>query len=417
MIASLPAAVRILATLCAVYIVSQFYRSSTAVIAPDLVRDIGFSPESLGLLTGAFFLAFGLTQIPLGVMLDRFGPRRTMTGMLLFAVAGALVFAGAESWAMLTLGRALMGIGCAAVFMGSVVVCARWFAPDRLATTASIVLAVGGAGNLLSATPLAYAADQIGWRDAFTAMAGITALLALAVFLLVRDAPPDHPFHGRKHETLGAVMSGIGEVLRNRRLPYLAAMAFVAYPSMATILTLWAGPYLADIHGLDGVGRGNVLLATALAMILGTLFYGPLDRRFDTRKGIAIGGALVTVVVLIALAVVTAPPLWLAVALLTLLGFFGSYSVMIMAHGRASFPEHLVGRAVTMVNFVNFTGVAVMQVLTGFIVGALSKAGDAPPEIAYRAVFGFLAATVIVALIFYRRIGDSKPSRDVDRRT
>ncbi|MFP6729771.1 MAG: MFS transporter [Alphaproteobacteria bacterium] len=416
MTSSLSAAIRILATLCAAYIVSQFFRSSTAVIAPDLVRDIGFSPESLGLLTGAFFLAFGLTQIPLGILLDRFGARRTMAVMLLFAVAGSLLFAGAESPVMLTVGRALIGIGCAAVFMGSVVICARWFAPDRLATTASIVLAVGGAGNLLSATPLAYATEHVGWRSAFIGMAAITALIALAVFLLVRDAPPDHPFHRRKRETLGAVLRGLGEVLRNKRLPYLAAMAFVSYPAMATILTLWAGPYLADIHGLDGVGRGNVLLATGVAMILGTLLYGPLDRLLDTRKGIAMAGASSTAVVLMALALIAAPPLWLAVILLTLLGFFGTYSIMIMAHGRASFPEHLVGRAVTMVNFVNFTGVAVMQVLTGFIVGALTRAGDAPPEIAYRAVFGFLAVTVIIALFFYRRIGDAKPSEDKDLR-
>ena len=408
-------AVRVLATLCAAYVISQFYRSSTAVIAPDLVRDIGFSHESLGLLTGAFFLAFGLTQIPLGIMLDRFGPRRTMTGMLFFAVAGALVFATAESPAMLTTGRALMGVGCAAVFMGSVVVCARWFPPDRLATMASIVLAVGGAGNFLSATPLAYAADQIGWRGAFLAMAGLTALIAAMVFLLVRDAPPGHPYHGRTHESLGATLIGLGEVFANRRLPRLAAMAFVAYPALATILTLWAGPYLADIHGLGGVARGNVLMLTALAMILGTLFYGPLDRRLDTRREIVIGGALATTAVLAALAAVPAPPLWLAITLLTLLGFFGSYSVMVMAHGRASYPEHLVGRAVTMVNFVNFTGVAVMQAATGFIVGALSPAAGASPEIAYRAVFGFLAATVITALIYYRRIGDAKPSEDQDR--
>lgn len=414
--ASLPTAVRVLATLCAVYIISQFYRSSTAVIAPDLVRDMGFSVESLGLLTGTFFLAFGLTQIPLGVMLDRFGPRRTITGMLFFAVAGALVFAAAESPAMLTFARALMGVGCAAVFMGSVVVCARWFPPDRLATTASIVLAVGGMGNLLSATPLAFASAQIGWRGAFVGMAGITALLAVAVFLLVRDAPPGHPFHARKHETLGAVLIGLGEVFRNKRLPYLSIMAFVAYPSMAAILTLWAGPYLAHIHGLDGVARGNVLALTATAMILGNLFYGPLDHRLDTRKGVAMGGALATAAVLTALAAIPAPPLWLAVTLLALLGFFGSYSVMVMAHGRASYPEHLVGRAVTVVNFVNFTGVAVMQAITGFIIGALSTGTGPTPEIAYRAVFGFLAATVIIALLFYRRIGDSKPSLDVDLR-
>ncbi len=410
------AALRVIAALCAAYFVSQFYRASVAVIAPDLALELALSPEALGTLTGAFFLAFGLTQIPLGVMLDRYGPRRTMTFMLFFAVAGALVFATGESPALLTFGRALMGVGCAAVFMGSVVVCARWFPPDRLATTASIVLAVGGTGNLLSATPLAFAAEQIGWRGAFVGMAGITALFACAVLLLVRDAPPGHPFHGRKAETLGTVLIGLGEVFRNKRLPYLAIMAFVAYPSMATILTLWAGPYLADIHGLDGVGRGNVLMATALAMILGTLFYGPLDRRLDTRKGVAIGGASATVAVLMALAITSSPPLWLAVTLLSLLGFFGSYSVMVMAHGRASYPEHLVGRAITVVNFVNFTGVAVMQVITGFIIGALSTDTGPTPEIAYRAVFGFLAAAVIIALLLYGRIGDARPSLDEDHR-
>ena len=117
------------------------------------------------------------------------------------------------------------------------------------------------------------------------------------------------------------------------------------------------------------------------------------------------------------LAALPSPPRWLTVALLALLAFVGPYSVMVMAHGRASFPEHLVGRAVTVVNFVSFTGVAVMQMATGFIVGALSPASGAPaPEIAYRAVFGFLAATVIIALAFYRRIGDAKPSLDADLR-
>ena len=104
-------------------------------------------------------------------MLDRFGLRYTMAGLLLAAVAGSLVFAAADSLAILTLGRALIGIGCGGVFMGSVVVCARWFPPDRLVTAAAMVLAVGGTGNLMAATPVAYAADHMGWRGAFVAMA------------------------------------------------------------------------------------------------------------------------------------------------------------------------------------------------------------------------------------------------------
>jgi predicted MFS family arabinose efflux permease len=406
------ATVKVVGALCAAYFISQFYRASIAVIAPDLARDLALSPEALGTVTGAFFLAFGATQIPLGIMLDRFGPRYTMAGLLLAAVAGSLVFAAADSLAILTLGRALIGVGCAGVFMGSVVVCARWFPPDRLATAAAVVLAVGGTGNLMAATPLAYAADHMGWRGAFIAMAGLAAILAVVVFTMVRDAPPDHPFHRRRRETLRDALRGIREVLGNPRLPYIALMAFVAYSAMATVLTLWAGPYLADVHGLDGIARGNVLLLPSIGLIAGPLCYGPLDRLLDTRKWLVVGGALTTAGVLLALALLAHPPLWLAVTLLTLLGFVGTYSIMITTHGRASFPERLVGRAVTIVNFANFTGVAVMQFAVGAIVGAFEATDGAAPETAYRLSFGFLAATLIVALIFYIRVGDAKPSRD-----
>lgn len=236
--------------------------------------------------------------------------------------------------------------------MGFVVVCARWFPPDRLATAAAVVLAVGGTGNLMAATPLAYAADHMGWRG-----------------------------------------------------------AFVAYSAMATVLTLWAGPYLADVHGLDGIARGNVLLPS-IGLIAGPLCYGPLDRLLDTRKWLVVGGALITAGVLLALVLLAHPPLWLAATLLTLLGFVGTYSIMITAYGRAIFPERLVGRAVTIVNFANFTGVAVMQFVIGALVGSFEATDGAAPEAAYRLAFGFLAATLIVPLVFYIRVGDAKPSRD-----
>lgn len=406
------ATVKVVGALCAAYFISQFYRASIAVIAPDLARDLALSPEALGTVTGAFFLAFGATQIPLGIMLDRFGPRYTMAGLLLAAVAGSLVFAAADSLAILTLGRALIGVGCAGVFKGSVVVCARWFPPDRLATAAAVVLAVGGTGNLMAATPLAYAADHIGWRGTFVAMAGLALVLAFVVFALVHDAPPGHPFHQRRRETMGDTLRGMREVLGNPRPPYIALMAFVAYSAMATVLTLWAGPYLADVHGLDGIARGNVLPLPSIGLIAGPACYGPLDRLLDTRKWLVVGGALSTTGVLLALALVPEPPLWLAVLLQTMLGFIGTYSIMIMTHGRASFPERLVGRAVTIVNFANFTGVAVMQFVVGAIVGSFEATDGAAPEIAYRMAFGFLAATLIVAPVFYVRVGDAKPSRD-----
>lgn len=408
-----PAAARVIAALGVTYVVSQFYRSSNAVIAPDLARDAGLSPEALGALTGAFFLAFAVAQIPVGVLLDRFGPRRTISALLGFAVIGSLVFAGAPSFAGMALGRALMGLGCAGVFMGAVVVGARWFPADRLATVSAVVLVVGGTGGLLSTTPLALVADAVGWRGAFVGMAAITAAVALLVLLAVRDAPPGHPFHTRKPEKLGAILRGVREVLVHRQLPFILVMSFVAYPVLATVITLWAGPYLHDVHGLDGVARGNVLLVMATAVIVGTACYGPLDRAFDTRKRVVVCAALAVVAILALLALIPRPALWQSVLLLTLLCLFGPYAVVVMAHGRSIFPEPIVGRAVTVVNFANFTGVAVMQMATGMIIGAFPAEDGTAPEAAYRLVFAFLAAALVVALMFYGRVDDAIPSRGI----
>ncbi len=406
------AAFRVVATLSAAYFISQFFRSANAVIAPELMRDIGLGPRALGIVTGAFFLAFGALQIPVGVLLDRFGPRRVVSAMFAFAVAGALVFAAAENAATLALGRALMGIGCASVFMGGLVALARWFPPERFATVSAAILATGGTGALLSTTPLAFATETLGWRGAFVGMAALTALVAALVYALVRDAPPgaSDASAPRPRESLRESLRGVREVFASPQTPGLLAMGFVAYPVFATVGTLWAGPYLADTYGLDPVARGNALALITVAALAGTLGYGPLDRLFDTRKGVVVGGALASALALAVLAAAPRLALWQAEALLTLFGMTGAYSVMVLTHGRASFPDRLVGRAVTAVNLAGFTGVAVFQAVTGAIVGAFAGADGAGGADAYRAVFGFLALAVAVALGFYRRVADARPS-------
>ncbi len=149
----------------------------------------------------------------------------------------------------------------------------------------------------------------------------------------------------------------------------------------------------------------------ATAMIVGSLCYGPLDRLFDTRKRIVVGAALANVAVLGVLALTPGPALWQAVPLLALLGFAGPYAVVVMAHGRSIFPERLVGGAITVINTAKFAGVAVMQMATGLIIGAFPATDGAAREAAYCLVFARLAATVLLALAFYGRAADVRPSQ------
>ncbi|UCH75897.1 MAG: MFS transporter [Rhodospirillales bacterium] len=400
--------IALIAALCVGYVASQFYRTANAAIAPELMRELALSPQAMGAITGLFFLVFAAMQIPAGVLLDRFGPRRVMSGLLLAAVAGALVFAAADGAPGLALGRGLMGAGCAVGLMGSMVVFARWFPQRHFATLAAVIFAFGGAGNVLATTPLAVASAAIGWRATFVAAAAITLAMAVLLYLVLRDRPPGDATAAPDAETPRQIVAGLGRVLRDRRIWYISAMQAVAYPVIVTISALWAGPYLDAVYGLDAVGRGNVLLALNLAMILGVLACGPLDRLFDSRKWVVVAGAAATVLVLGVLAAVPRWPLWQVVALLLLLMALGGYQMMLHAHTRAILPDHLVGRGLTVQNTAVFVGVFALQWASGWIIG-LTRGGE--PGLPYRIVFAFLALAALAALLIYLRIEDAPPSR------
>ena len=366
--AALPAhsgiAARMLAVLCAGFVASQFFRVSNAVIAPELMRTLSISSEAMGVITGAFFLAFGLMQVPTGVLLDRFGPRRTMSGLFVIAAAGSAVFAMADGAAGLTAGRALIGAGCAAGLMGMLVTISRWYPPERFARLSSMVYVVGGAGVLFATTPLAAAADTIGWRGAFWVMAVVTLGFAAMIFALVRDAPPGTEIESAR-ETLGEMLAGVGEACANRQLWHVCAIQFVNYGTILAIVGLWAGPYLNDVHGMKGVVRGNVLLVINLAMLAGVLGYGVLERRLGSRKRAIAGGSVASAAVLLVLALWPGIGAWPAIGLLVAFTLTSAHIMLNHAHARAVLPDHLVGRGLTLQNVAVFFGVATMQGATG----------------------------------------------------
>lgn len=405
-------AYQVYAVLCAGFVASQFYRVSNAVIAPELMQSLAISAEAMGVITGVYFLAFAAAQIPSGILLDRFGPRRTMSGLFLIAVIGAAVFAMAEGSAGLAIGRALMGIGCAAGLMGSLVAIARWFPARRFAGLSSLLFTIGGGGYLLATTPLAMVSDSIGWRGAFWLMAGVTAALALLLYLVVRDAPPGHDAHTRTPERPGELWQGLKEVTRNRQLWHVCAIQFVNYGTVLAVAGLWGGPYLNDVHGLDGIARGNVLLAINVAILVGVMLFAQVERWLNSRKTAIAGGAVLSIVALAILAFVPDLALWQATTLLLLFGLVSAYIVLVHSHARAVLPDHLVGRGLTLQNLANFLGVFVVQSVSGFIVGAFAEVGGSAPEAAYRTVFGFLAAVTLVALLAYLPVRDVRPREE-----
>jgi predicted MFS family arabinose efflux permease len=401
----------IVMTLAAAYVASHFFRASNVTIGLDLMRDLSIGPEALGGLTGAFFFGFAAMQIPCGFLFDRYGPRRTVVGMLILATMGGVVFTLAPTWPILLTGRVLMGAGFGVMLIGSMVVISRWFPPDRFSTLTAIVLSIGLLGNLAATTPLAWASQAIGWRGVFGGAVAFTAVAAIAVWLLVRDAPPGHPFLARTPEPPRQMLQGLMEVLRNPRLKPILALNFCNYACTFTVQGLWGGPFLREVHGLSPIEAGNVLLLAVIAYQAGMLAFGPLDRLLDTRKWIAFGGTAVNICILATLALATQPPVWLPVCAIIGVGFFSASSTMVLTHARGVFPDRLIGRGISTINTAVMLGVACMQTISGIIVGAFEPLADgARTETAYRTLFGVLTLVLIVAVAIYSRSQDVKPS-------
>jgi predicted MFS family arabinose efflux permease len=407
----------IVTTLATAYMASHFFRASNVTIGLDLMRDLAIGPEALGALTGAFFFGFAAMQIPCGFLFDHFGPRRTVAGMLILATIGGIVFTLAPAWPMLLTGRVLMGCGFGVMLIGSMVVISRWFPPDRFSTVTAMVMSIGLLGNLAATTPLAWASEAVGWRAVFGAAVIFTALATIAVWLVVRDAPPGHPFLARTAEPPRQMLQGLVEVLRNPPLRPILALNFCNYACTFTVQGLWGGPFLREVHGLSAIEAGNVLLVAVIAYQFGMLAFGPLDRLLDTRKWIAIGGTTVIAFILATLALASRPPLWVPIGAIVVMGFFSASSTMVMTHGRGTIPDRLIGRGIATINTFVMLGVACMQTLSGIIVGAFEPLADgARSETAYRALFAVLTAVLIAAVAIYSRSQDVRPSDEMRER-
>ncbi|MGE5513510.1 MAG: MFS transporter [Bacteroidota bacterium] len=406
----LRAAAVLIAMLSATTILSQFFRSSTNVIAPELIRDLSLTSEALGLANSAFFLALLAVQVPVGILFDRIGPRLTVAGLAVLSVVGALMHAVVASGAGLTVARFLLGLGHGGSFMSTIVLCSHWYPRERWSTAMSWVFGLSMLGVVLAGTPLALASETVGWRSAFVGMAVVSALVGLMFFALVRDDPPGHVQVARRHETAREALTGFIEILRLPGILRVLGLQLVAYSVMAAIMGLWAGPYLHDVHGLDAVPRGNVLIAMAVAQTVGVLAFGPLDRAFDTRKWVAVAGAATTIAILLALAAQPRPPAWLAVSLLVALCAASAYGVHVVTHARTFYPPRLVGRGATTANMAQLIGCALLPIGTGFIppLFPITAAGYSP--VAYQLIFATIAAVLAAGLAVYLTAADARPS-------
>ncbi|MEM7194255.1 MAG: MFS transporter [Pseudomonadota bacterium] len=234
------------------YFTSYLYRVINSVIAGDLTQSIGIDAEQLGLLTSAYLIAFAAAQLPLGVFLDRFGPRTVEAALLMCAAAGAWIFASAETVTGLIIGRLLIGLGVSACLMAAFKSIVQWFPSDRIPLANGILLTSGGLGILSAAAPVEWALQFTDWRGVFQILAVFTSGVALTIFLLVPERNTEVP-----RQSLSAHLRAIAALFGTRRFWHLTPLSTACQGSAIATIGLWTGPWLRDVSAMN---RADVAL-------------------------------------------------------------------------------------------------------------------------------------------------------------
>ena len=378
-------------------VLSVFFRSNLAVLAPELSADLRATASDLGTLSGVWFFSFALAQVPVGVALDRWGPRLTVTVGLSIGVAGACLFAAAPSISIAIVAQILLGLACAPLFMATVVYIARNWARERFLSVMAGVLAISNLGAILAATPLAAMSEWLGWRGAMWGMAAATFFLAIYIALVVGGDEP-----AQVRESMRQAVRGIAVVMGVRELWPLLPFVLVCSGVIMAVRALWGGPYLSDVFGMGPVDRGNVLVGMVLAASALNYAIGRLERWAGSPRPLVMAVSAVTAVALIVMTIWPSASATLSVLLMIVVGLFGAAYGLAIGHGRIFFPAGKEGRGATLLNFFNFIGAAVMQVATGEVIEHSLNAGLSHAQ-AYAIMFAFLVILLVLSLIPYRK--------------
>lgn len=379
---------RLFLPLAAGYLLSYLFRTSNAVIGPVLAADLGLPDHSLGLLTSTYFIAFAAAQLPLGILLDRYGPRRVESILLMIAASGAVLFALAGGIAGLAWGRALIGLGVSACLMAAFKAFNQFFPPERQAALIGWIMTAGGLGAVFAAQPLQVAVGLAGWREVTLGLAAVTVAVAAVIWLLVPD-----PKRTTSSGSWGEQLAGVRQVMTDRQFWRYAPMVTLCIGGFMAIQGLWVSRWLAEVEGLDRQQVAQQLTLLNAAMLVGCLWMGfvttPLIRRGIAEARILSVVALVFVAVFVAInALGGRGQAWLW----ALLAFVYPLCNIAYAIVAKSLPLALSGRANTALNLMAFVGAFGLQWGIGLAVDGLRAAG-------WEASAAFRAAFVLVLLL------------------
>lgn len=397
------AAARVFFCFASAYFLSYAFRSINAVIAPDLQADIGLQNADLGLLSSAYFLSFAALQLPLGIWLDKYGARRTESVLLVFAAAGAAIFASSTSLAGLWFGRLLIGVGVSACLMAPFKAYRQWFAVEKQSQLASWMLVAGTSGALAATVPVSAALPVIGWRSVFWLMSGMILVASAAIFFLLRKLDGHQPAASVKPSS--GVSLGYRHIFSDPFFRRMALLGVVNHGCLSAWQTLWWGPWMMTVLNMSKQETAHVLFVFNLCLMLsflGMSWWAPRyvsrmgTHRFSSLRVIAMGlGGAITVQ--LAILSTDAPWSWI---LWILLAMCVTVTTLTQTGVSLAFPVALSGRANSAFNLSVFTGSFAVQWGVGLLID-LFGTFEASPSAAMRGALAVCIAAQALALIAF----------------
>lgn len=380
------------------YFLSYLFRSINALIAPDLTREMGLKASDLGLLTAAYFLSFSAFQLPLGLLLDRFGPRRVQGILLLAASAGSVAFATGADLTSLALGRALIGIGVSGGLMASFTAITLWVPAQRWPLVNGCFMTMGGLGALSATAPAEALLHVTDWRGLFFGLMAASAAASAMILLVTPERPSGAP-----HVSFRESVAGLKRIFLDGLFWRLAPLAITGFGAGMSIQGLWAGPWLRDVAGLERGAVANGLMTIAAAMTVGFVATGlsaDLLSRVRVKPMVVMAvGTLIFMFAQLMMVMRVAPGAWWS---LTLFGLFSNFHALCYPILSDHFPRGYAGRANTALNLLVFLGAFSCQYAMGGVLDLwpASTPGAYAPE-GYQAAFGGGLVLQIVAWVWF----------------
>jgi len=394
-------------SLAVLFCFSMFYRAMNAVIAPDLVKDFQLDPERLGLLGSAFFYTFAVLQIPMGLLLDRVGPRKVLSLFLLVGAAGTFIFASATTFHAAFAGMSLIGAGMAPVLVGSLKVFVSRYPRGRFPTLSGSIISIGALGSVLATSPLVCMISLIGWRLTLMYSGLFTVVLSAIMFYLLEEGTPEQrkgvAQDSRQRQQIGIVKS-MQMVVSQLSFWQIGLLAFFRYGTFVALQGVWLGPYLMVAKHFQPIAAGNILVMLSVGSIAGALTAGYLvEKVFRNTKTVLLLGVGCYALLLLSLAGIWNIESAAAHASLFVLPRFllTTFGILVYLHGKELFPAQMSGTVMAGVNFFLMAGGGFFIQIIGLIISLFVGASPGDSLGAYHLAFFVCFAGMAGSLIFY----------------